>query len=121
MKILNAECDHICVENPMQFKCFGLPKYTQIVHPYEYGDPYDKRTCLWLKGLPLLKPTNVLDEWNNCSQRKGEKGKSWYTQGGKDRQKNRSKTFWGIARAMSEQWGQGLKPDEYQYSVYDYL
>lgn len=104
-KIMNADCDRICIENPVQFKCFGLPKYDQVIHPYEYGDPYDKRTCLWLKGLPHLKSTDVLTEWNNCSQKKGQTGKSWYTQGGKDRQKNRAKTFPGIAKALADQFG----------------
>lgn len=104
-KFLSADCDKICVENPVHFKIFGLPKYTQIIHPYWFGDPFDKRTCLWLRGLPELVPTDMLTEWNNCSQKAGEVGKSWYTQGGKDRQKNRAKTFPGIARAMAEQWG----------------
>ena len=92
-KMLNAPCDKICVENPVPFKIFGLPKYTQIIHPYYFGDPFDKRTCLWLKGLPNLVPDNMLSEYNNCSQRKGEKGKSWYTQGGKNRQKTVLKHF----------------------------
>lgn len=114
MKCLEADCDKICIENPVQFKLFNLPQYTQIIHPYQFGDPFDKRTCLWLKGLPELAPTEVLTEYNNCSQNKGEMGKSWFTQGGKDRQRNRSKTFPGIARAMAEQWGNGIRP---QYSI----
>lgn len=85
--ILNTNCKRIAVENPVQFKIFNLPKYTQIIHPYQFGDPYDKRTCLWLKNLPNLKPTKIVECTNNCSQKAGEAGKSWYTQGGKDRQK----------------------------------
>lgn len=108
MKIYNADCNYIAIENPVQFKIFNIPQYTQIIHPFEFGDPFDKRTCLWLKNLPKLKSTDIVSVVNNCSQKKGEAGKSWYTQGGKDRQKNRSKTFPGIAKAMAEQWGNYL-------------
>lgn len=98
MAFLNAECDKICVENPVPSKVYGLPKYTQIVQPYYFGDPYSKKTCLWLKGLPKLKPTDVCKKYQSTSEA------DWFQKGGKDRQKNRSKTFPGIAKAMAEQW-----------------
>jgi len=98
MAFLNAECDKICVENPVPSKVYGLPKYTQIVQPYYFGDPYSKKTCLWLKGLPKLKPTDVCKKYQSTNEA------DWFQKGGKDRQKNRSKTFPGIAKAMAEQW-----------------
>jgi hypothetical protein len=100
MSILNADCDMICVENPIPSTIYGLPKYDQIIQPYEYGHPYKKATCLWLKGLPKLKPTNILQERQSTKV-----AGNWYNIGGKERQKNRSKTFEGIAKAMADQWG----------------
>ena len=61
MQFLNADCERIAIENPTPMKIVGLPQYTQVIQPYEFGHPYSKRTCLWLKGLPLLKPTKILD------------------------------------------------------------
>ena len=95
-------------------KKYNLPrKPTQIVQPFEYGDPYKKTTCLWLKGLPKLTPTNVVEVCDTREYiiKRGKKaGKSvtfsrWINMGGKERQSNRSKTFLGIAKAMAEQWG----------------
>lgn len=99
MTILNARCEKICIENPVPSKVFELPKYTQIIQPYEYGHPYKKRTCLWIKNLPLLQPTKIL-EIRESTKIAG----NWYNKGGKERQKNRSKTFQGIAEAMAAQW-----------------
>ena len=100
MKLYNANIPKIAVENPIPSKVFGLPQYSQTIQPYEYGHPFQKRTCLWLKNLPNLKPTNIVE--------KGESTKAvgnWFNAGGKDRQKNRAKTFQGIADAMADQWG----------------
>ena len=100
MKLYNADIPMIAVENPIPSKIYGLPQYNQTIQPYEYGHPFQKRTCLWLKNLPLLKPTNIVE--------KGQSTKvvgNWFNAGGKDRQKNRAKTFQGIADAMAEQWG----------------
>jgi hypothetical protein len=100
MKLYNADIEKIVVENPIPSKIYGLPKYTQTIQPYEYGHPFQKKTCLWLKGLPELKPTNIV------SNRQSTKVPgNWFNKGGKDRQKNRAKTFEGIAQAMAEQWG----------------
>ena len=93
-------CDRICVENPIPSKVFGLPPYTQIVQPYEYGHPVQKKTCLWLKGLPPLKPTKIVKERQSTKI-----AGNWFNKGGKDRQKNRSKFWEGIAEAMADQWG----------------
>ena len=108
MAFLNADCPKIAVENPIPSRVFDLPKYTQIIQPYEYGHPFTKRTCLWLKGLPPLKPTDVVEPtatWcpsGSYSKKHDEKHRGMFTT---DRAKNRSKTFPGIARAMAEQWG----------------
>lgn len=102
MKLWNADCPRIAVENPIPSKVYGLPEYSQTIQPYEFGHPYSKKTCLWLKGLPKLHPTEIVPE------NKRESTKivgNWFNKGGKDRQKNRAKTFPGIAKAMAEQWG----------------
>ena len=108
MKFLMADCERICVENPVPSKVFELPKYTQTIQPYEYGHPYSKRTCLWIKGLPKLTPTNIVEPVatfcpsGSYSGKHAAKHKGIFT---KDRARNRSKTFEGIAVAMAEQWG----------------
>lgn len=99
LKLLNAPIEKICVENPVQSRVFGIEKYTQTIEPYYFGHPFKKKTCLWLKNLPLLQPTNLLEKAESC------KTAEWFNLGGKERQKNRSKTFQGIADAMAEQWG----------------
>ena len=96
-KIYRLNCRRIAIENPTPIRCFNLPRYTQIVEPYMFGDPWHKRTCLWLKGLPELKPTKIVEPegfWvgNN-------------SKGGYRDQKQRSKTALGLAHAMAEQWG----------------
>lgn len=100
MKIYNAACSKIAIENPIPSKIYDLPKYAQIIQPYMFGHPIQKKTCLWLKNLPELQPTNI------CKERQSTKiAGNWFNKGGKDRQKNRAKTFIGIAKAMAEQWG----------------
>lgn len=102
MKLWNADCPRIAVENPIPSKVYGLPEYSQTIQPYEFGHPYSKKTCLWLKGLPKLQPTEIVPE----NKRESTKiAGNWFNKGGKDRQKNRAKTFPGIAKAMAEQWG----------------
>lgn len=100
MALYNSNIPKICVENPIPSKIYELPSYTQTIQPYEYGHPFQKRTCLWLKGLPKLIPTNIVNE-RQSSKVPG----NWFNKGGKDRQKNRAKTFQGIADAMASQWG----------------
>lgn len=108
MAFYNADCPRIAIENPTPMKLVGLPPYTQAIQPYEYGHPYSKRTCLWLKGLPRLVPTQIVKDHvpyvNGGS--KDANGNYRRFQGRKERDpKIRSKTFPGIARAMAEQWG----------------
>ena len=109
LRIVNADCKKICIENPIPSKIFNLPPYTQIIQPFQYGHPYTKKTCLWLKGLPKLQPTEIvkpLGGWvcgnSKIWKRQAAQGKVY----GKEKDaKHRAKTFWGIARAMAEQWG----------------
>ena len=114
MAFLNADCPRIAVENPIPSRVFELPKYTQTIQPYEYGHPYTKKTCLWLKGLPALVPADVVEPvatWRpsgSYSGKHGDKHRGMFTT---DRAKNRSKTFPGIAKAMAEQWAGPVRED----------
>ena len=101
-ELLESEhIEKICVENPISSRIFEMPPFSQEIQPYEYGHPISKKTRLWLKNLPLLEPTNIVDKSESC---KGHAG-TWINQGGKDRQKRRSQFFTGWADAMAEQWG----------------
>lgn len=100
LNLLNAPIEKICVENPIQSRVFEIEKYTQTIEPYYFGHPFKKKTCLWLKNLPLLQPTNLLEKPESTRV-----AGNWFNKGGKERQKNRSKTFQGIADAMAGQWG----------------
>ena len=102
LRFLWADIPKIAVENPIPSSVYCLPKYTQTIQPYQFGHPFKKKTCLWLKGLPELQPTDELPEDQIQSTKIAG---NWFNKGGKERQKNRSKTFPGIARAMAEQWG----------------
>lgn len=109
MAMLNADCPRIAVENPIPSSIYGLPEYSQIIQPYYFGEPWSKKTCLWLKGLDILQPTDiVMDHKPYCSSGSysgthDPKYKGASRKGGSA--KSRSKTFWGIARAMADQWG----------------
>lgn len=100
MAFYNADCEKICIENPTPSRVYELPKYTQVIQPWMFGHPVQKRTCLWLKGLEPLKPTEIVEE-RQSSKVPG----NWFNKGGKERQQNRAKTFPGIAKAFAEQWG----------------
>ena len=100
MNLYNAKIPRICVENPISSRIFELPKHTQTIQPYEYGHPVQKKTCLWIKNLKTLRPTKVIQK-PQSTKIPG----NWFNKGGKDRQKNRSKFFQGIANAMADQWG----------------
>ena len=99
MAIYNADCPKIAIENPTPSRIYELPEKTQVIQPWQFGHPYSKRTQLWLKGLPKLIPTNIVEVESSC-----RKAGNWFNKGGKDRQRNRSKTFPGIAKAMADQW-----------------
>lgn len=109
MAFLNADCEKICIENPIPLSVVELPKKTQAIHPYEFGHPYTKKTYLWLKGLPNLVPTNIVEPVGPYVCGNAEIWKKQAAKGvvyGKEKSaKHRSKTFEGIARAMAEQWG----------------
>lgn len=106
LKFYYADCDKICIENPAPLKLYLLPKYTQIVQPYMFGEKVTKRTCLRLIGLPPLKPTNNVGKPETIITHIRKNGKPYYkcwTQQISSK-KARSKTFPAIARAMAEQW-----------------
>lgn len=107
-KIMRADCERIAVENPAPMKIAGLPPYSQIIEPYFFGDPWKKRTCLWLKNLPALEATDIVKPLACWVEEAGRnvrtKLKTPGIRGVRD-PKERSKTFPGIARAMAEQWG----------------
>lgn len=98
-------CPRVAIENPVGIMSTIYRRPDQIINPWQFGDPYEKRTCLWLKGLPPLVPTDIVAPPARQVVRSGKTIPEWYSKGGKNRQKNRSKTFPGIARAMADQWG----------------
>lgn len=108
MMFYNADCERIAIENPTPSRVFELPKHTQTIQPWQFGHPYTKRTNLWLKGLPMLEPTEIVEPertWcpsGSYSKKHGDKHRGMFTT---DRARQRSKTFPGIAKAMAEQWG----------------
>ena len=108
MQFYNADCQRIAIENPRPLNIVQLPKESQRIQPYEFGEPWSKLTYLWLKGLPPLMPTEVVKDYKpyvSCgtSRNKGKKGKAGMSRSG-GAQKVRSRTFRGIAKAMAEQW-----------------
>lgn len=116
LKLVNAPCDKIAVENPVGVMSRLWRKPDCIIQPYQFGHPYSKKTCLWLKNLPPLKPTKIVEPEKIHSKGKtgGYSGNSWYVtdENGKilswsdpRTAKERSKTYQGIADAMADQWG----------------
>ena len=108
MAFANADCPRIAIENPVGVMSSKWRKPNQIINPYEFGDPFEKRTCLWLKGLPELKPTNIVEIPERKKYDSGRSMPAWYADAWKlpksERAKLRSKTFPGIANAMATQW-----------------
>lgn len=94
--IANANCEKIAIENPIGVMSSKYRKPDQVIQPWQFGHGETKKTCLWLKGIPKLIPTNIVD---------GREQRIWKMPPGKDRAKMRSKTYPGIAKAMAEQWG----------------
>lgn len=109
MKFANAKCEKICIENPLGFMSTYYKKPEQIIQPYMFGEPFEKKTCLWIKGLPLLKSTNIVSPPKRTQFNSGKSMPSWYAEAWhlpkEQRSILRSKTFQGIADAMAEQWG----------------
>ncbi len=104
MAIVSIPCEMMAVENPVGIMSTHYRKPDQIINPYEFGHPERKKTCLWLKNLSLLKPTNIVEPEEQIVFKSGKKmGKFMATSFGDG--KIRSKTFPGIAKAMADQWG----------------
>ena len=107
MQFVNAKCKYIAIENPRPLKVIKLPNPSQVIQPYEYGEPYSKATLLWNKNIPNLIPTEILSKhtpWmpsNTGAFSRGGKGSHGVAHNAKDG----SKTFEGVARAMADQWG----------------
>ena len=101
MKFVNAGCDRIAIENPVGIMSTYYRKPDQIINPYQFGHSEQKKTCLWLKGLPLLEETNNVYDYMMTLPLKVRTRIHWL---GSGKSKERSKTFPGIARAMAEQW-----------------
>ena len=107
MQFVNCNCDKVCIENPIGYMSTHYRKVDQIIQPWQFGHPYTKSTCLWLRNLPKLTPTNILEKpengWVNQSftpdGRYGGFNNKFRTA------RERSKTFEGIAEAMANQWG----------------
>lgn len=113
LAFIGADCDKIAVENPVGIMSTYYRKPDQIIQPYEYGHHARKKTCLWLKGLPPLRPTNIVDPGEILpggysvgahADGRDDNGK-WLRYSDPNVARLRSKTFKGIAEAMSEQWG----------------
>lgn len=113
MQLALAPCDRVAVENPICIMSSAWRKPDQIIQPYMFGHPESKKTCLWLRGLPLLKATEILEvpdggRWDNQTKDGQNRlivdGK-WIAWNDPRTKKERSKTYPGIARAMAEQWG----------------
>ena len=114
MKFVNADCDRIAIENPIGIMSTKYRKPDQIIQPWQFGDKYSKSTCLWLKNLPLLVPTKIVEkgefiEWIDKNGKKKRQSKWLYealknSKNAEERAKIRSKTFPGIANAMATQW-----------------
>ena len=108
-RLLNADIPKIAIENPVPHKYAKLPKYSQIIQPWEFGHEKSKRTCLWLKNLPSLTPTDIKENhgerYERTERQKKKYGRwsnsKWYASASP---KERSRTFKGIANAMATQW-----------------
>lgn len=109
MQFVNADCDKIAIENPVGIMTRYYKKADQYIQPLQFGHPTSKRTGLWLKGLPKLTPTNIVEQEFHISGT-GRKWDKWFWESSlihplSERSKFRSKTFPGVAKAMAEQWG----------------
>jgi len=108
MLFANADCDKIVIENPVGVMSSHFRKPNQIINPYQFGDAFEKKTCLWIKGLPNLRPTNIVEPPPRTKFKSGKTMASWYAEAFKLQKKERaclrSKTFLGIAKAMAKQW-----------------
>lgn len=105
MDIYTADCHRIAIENVRAIKIWELPKYTQEIQPWQFGHKVSKATRLWLKNLPLLTPTDIVEpeaKWISCGYKNRQIQNNAVCKAYNNR---RSKTFPGVAKAMAEQWG----------------
>ena len=104
-KLWNAHIPKIVIENPVGVLSTKsiLGKSSQIIQPWQFGEQLSKKTCLWIKGLPILKPTQIVDKGEFITFKSGRKMPKWYAEKWNNG-KARSRTFQGIADAMAEQW-----------------
>lgn len=109
MKFVSADCDRVCIENPVGIMSKRYRHPDQIIQPWYFGDPFEKRTCLWLKGLFPLNPTFIVDPPPRTIFKSGRSMPEWIASSVSlpcsERYRYRSKTFSGIAVAMASQWG----------------
>ncbi len=106
--LMNCNIPRWCIENPISIISSRIRAPNQIIQPYEYGDPFQKSTCLWLKNLPPLKPTKIVDKGEFYISPSGKKLPKWYCE---DKSwVSRSRTFQGIANAFGNQWGAMVLP-----------
>ena len=109
MALARADIPRYAIENPIGIMSSIWRKPDQIIQPWEYGHSVTKSTCLWLKGLPALMPTNIVDKGTIWTAKSGKRMSQWYYDSSclppKEREKMRNKTFQGIADAMAQQWG----------------
>ena len=107
MHFILADCDRIAVENPVGIMNTAYRKPDCVIHPYYFGDDAKKKTCLWLKGLEPLRPTNIIEPTTVITGNSTDSPWHAYSWGlpPDERSKARSKTFPGIAEAMADQWG----------------
>lgn len=103
MRFANSDCPRIAIENPVGIMSTVWKKPDQIIQPWQFGHGETKKTCLWLKGLPPLISTEIVE---------GREQRIWKMPPSEDRAKNRAKTFPGIARAMAEQWAGDIREED---------
>ena len=108
MLFTNLKCPKVVIENPVGIMSTHYRKPDQIIQPYEFGEPFSKKTCLWIKGLPKLVGTELVDKGERVTFASGKSMPKWYSDAfrlsPKERSIARSKTFQGIANAMADQW-----------------
>lgn len=109
MTFVNLDCGKIAIENPIGVMSTRYQKPNQVIHPWMFGHKTTKGTCLWLKGLTNIKPTDIVEKGEVVTSKSGNRMSKWYYDTSclplKERAKARSKTFIGIAKAMANQWG----------------
>ena len=103
--LMNCRIPRWCIENPISVISSAIRPPDQIIQPYEFGNSFQKSTCLWLKNLQKLKPTKIVDKGEFYISPSGKKLPAWYTNISKNKGKVRSMSFDGISNAFGDQWG----------------